>query len=127
MTIFDDIRYVIRAAQHEAEIKDLMTRLLDLEPAANELVSIFDQAKILANKIVPGAVPVENYNVEWIQSTLNAVAGEHLVVDGDYGTATRAAVKRFQQARGLVPDSWVGLKTMSALYTLSQAQQETKP
>lgn len=118
--LFDYLPALLRAAQHESEIKDLVSRLMDLEPALKEASAIVAQGKALINEIVPGLVPAENYNVEWIQSTLNSVAGESLAVDGDYGAATHAAVKRFQTANGLVADSWVGLRTMSKLFTLSQ-------
>ncbi len=121
MTIFDDIGYVVRAAQHEAEIRDLYSRVMDLEPAFKEMSAIYEQGKALLSQIAPGLVPVENYNVEFIQQTLNAKSGEHLMVDGQYGTATRAAVKRFQEANGLVSDGWVGLRTMGALFQLSQS------
>ena len=120
MTIFNDIGYVVRAAQHEAEIRDLYSRLMDLEPAFKEMSAIYARGKALLSEIVPGLIPVEHFNVEFIQQTLNAKAGEHLTVDGEYGTATRAAVKRFQTANGLVPDGWVGLKTMGALFQLNQ-------
>lgn len=122
VNIFDDLGIALRAAQREAEIKALYERAMDLEPAFKEASAIYAAAKTLLSEIAPGLVPVENYNVEWIQQTLNAVAGEHLVVDGDYGTATRAAVKRFQAANGLVADGWVGLKTMGALFALSQGK-----
>lgn len=122
MTIFDDLGYVVRAAQREAEIRDLYSRLMDLEPAFREMSAIYARGKALLSEIAPGLVPVENYNVEFIQSTLNKVSGEHLTVDGDYGDATRAAVKRFQAANGLVADGWVGLRTMGKLFTLSQGK-----
>lgn len=116
---------ILRAAQREARIRDLATRLIDLEPALKEGNAIVAEGKALLNEIVPGLVPEENYNVEWIQLTLNKVAGEHLAVDGDYGVATHAAVKRFQSSHPpLVADGWVGLRTMSKLFQLSE---ETKP
>lgn len=113
---FSYIPYLMRAAQREAEIKNLASRLFDLEPAFKEGSTIVAQAKALINEIAPGTLPVENYDVEWIQSTLNKVAGETLAVDGDYGEATRATVKRYQASRGLVADGWVGLRTMSVLF-----------
>lgn len=122
MTIFDDLGIALRAAQREAEIKALYLRAMDLEPAFKEASAIYAAARTLLSEIAPRSVPVENYNVEWIQQTLNTVAGEHLVVDGQYGTATRAAVKRFQTAHGLVADGWVGMRTMGVLF---QSQGKT--
>ena len=36
-------------------------------------------------------------------------------VDGDYGSATQAAVKKYQEANGLTVDGWVGPKTWAKL------------
>jgi lysozyme family protein len=53
----------------------------------------------------------------WVQDTLNKVLvpSPGLDVDGDYGPATVAAIKRFQAAHGLVVDGLVGDKTTDAL------------
>jgi hypothetical protein len=49
-----------------------------------------------------------------LQRLLNA-HGQELVVDGDFGPKTLAAVKAFQEQRGLHPDGIVGLRTWAAL------------
>lgn len=41
--------------------------------------------------------------------------GQQVVVDGDFGPGTEAAVRRYQQAKGLAPDGVVGARTWSAL------------
>lgn len=38
-----------------------------------------------------------------------------VAVDGDFGAETEAAIRRFQRARGMVPDGIVGPKTWAAL------------
>lgn len=52
--------------------------------------------------------------VRTLQQALNA-AGARLLVDGDFGMKTDAAVRGFQRARGLVVDGRAGPKTWAAL------------
>lgn len=53
-------------------------------------------------------------DVEYLQNKLNA-HGFKLRVDGSFGQVTEAAVIKFQQASGLVPDGVVGPQTWKAL------------
>jgi hypothetical protein len=50
-----------------------------------------------------------------MQAALNRVVGTRLAVDSVTGPATRAAVRAFQQRRGLVVDGIVGPRTEAAL------------
>ena len=50
-----------------------------------------------------------------IQQTLNSLGYGDLKEDGKYGSATAAAVKRFQTAKGLGVDGKVGVITLKAL------------
>lgn len=111
---FSYLPAILRAAERETRIRDLASRLLDLEPALKEAIAIIADGKVLANEIMPGLVPAENYSLEWVQSSLNSL-GEHLVIDGDYGEMTKSAVKRFQAAHGLRVDGWAGPKTFICL------------
>ena len=56
-------------------------------------------------------------SVKWVQTVLNVlhVVDPALDVDGEYGPLTTAAVKKFQQANGLVVDGWAGDETQQKL------------
>jgi peptidoglycan hydrolase-like protein with peptidoglycan-binding domain len=53
-------------------------------------------------------------DVERLQKLLNA-KGATLVVDGDFGNATKMAVRKFQNDKGLVEDGVVGQQTWAVL------------
>jgi outer membrane protein OmpA-like peptidoglycan-associated protein len=53
--------------------------------------------------------------IAWVQQSLNEVLGARLVVDGISGTATRSAVRSFQQRHGLAVDGVVGAQTEARL------------
>ena len=53
--------------------------------------------------------------VEDLQALLNAKYGLSLEIDGNFGKATEAAVKEFQQRNGLTADGIVGKKTWKVL------------
>ena len=59
-------------------------------------------------------------SVRELQARLDQ-GGEALAIDGVFGPLTRAAVVRFQRARGLAPDGIVGPMTWGALDTAQPA------
>lgn len=63
--------------------------------------------------------------VTQLQKLLNSM-GMSLFVDGDYGPATAAAVRSFQQKRGLVIDGVAGFKTQEALQGSSDPRHLTQ-
>jgi len=65
--------------------------------------------------------------VRRLQAWLNDVGGGNaLAEDGQFGAATEAAVRAYQQANGLVADGIVGLKTWAALADARWAAMEAK-
>jgi murein L,D-transpeptidase YcbB/YkuD len=90
-----------------------------LQPALPELIGIGRElAAVLAPGMqakLAGAAPLAAYDVKWLQASLNALMAEKLALDGDYGDPLRAAVKRYQLARGLFVDGWAGAETVTSI------------
>jgi len=63
----------------------------------------------------------DEFAVKQMQSLLN-VLGERLIVDGDFGAKSTQAIKKFQQAEGLIADGLVGEQTWYKLYAVAHAQ-----
>lgn len=84
-------------------------------------LAFYDLApKIPAPSIVPAIVPhpiMASVNPEWVQRSLNRlkVAGTPLLVDGNVGRGTRAAVRAFQQRHRLYVDGIPGPQVVAAL------------
>ncbi|TVQ54140.1 MAG: DUF3380 domain-containing protein [Rhodobacteraceae bacterium] len=77
--------------------------------------------KPAAQSAVPLTVGARGGEVRRLQTALNA-AGARLVVDGDFGPATRAAVLAFQTDQGLVRDGIAGPATWRRLHDTGAAQ-----
>lgn len=57
--------------------------------------------------------------VKFLQERLSLM-GYSLVIDGEFGAKTEAAVKQFQKDRGLTVDGIVGSKTWTAMFTCEE-------
>jgi peptidoglycan hydrolase-like protein with peptidoglycan-binding domain len=91
------------------QIKPLIPQITKIAPKAAELIQEINPE--LLNQ------PQTSFTVEWMQESLNELTdGVDLVVDGDYGEMTRAAVRKFQEQNGLTPDGWAGIQTCVEIY-----------
>jgi peptidoglycan hydrolase-like protein with peptidoglycan-binding domain len=54
-------------------------------------------------------------SVEWLQESLNTLNHAGLVVDGDYGPATKKAIADYQSEHDLKVDGWAGPDTVSSI------------
>jgi hypothetical protein len=66
-------------------------------------------------------------DVRWVELRLNFHGAGPLTVDGDYGPATAAAVRRFQAHRGLPVTGQVGTQTYDALAAAPRTLKLTTP
>ena len=112
---------VFRAIKYWPEIQTLLTIL---DPVIREWRKVAPQAVPLlfhlVREIAPELLQTEpgvllKFDTYWLQESLNEL-GEHLTVDGQYGDATRDAVRRFQKANKIVVDGHAGIETLSAIY-----------
>lgn len=107
--------------------RDTILRLIQLAgPTIEEAKKAAPEFVPLAKELVAQLFPelqrqmagkdLGHFSVRWLQGALNKVLHESLLTDGDYGDATKAAVKRYQTMRGLTVDGWAGLEVSSHLY-----------
>lgn len=65
------------------------------------------------------ASPANNAAVRALQTNLNWCYGENLLVDGDFGPLTSAALKRAQAEEGILVDGWYGNEARDNLLIVS--------
>lgn len=101
---------IISAAQRIPELHQILPLLTQL--------GITTFPGLSADKAPAAAATTLDVNgVKWTQTALNLLLDASLQVDGIYGSATKAAVTRFQTANNLEADGWAGTKTADALRT----------
>lgn len=111
-----------------ASITSLVLLLLgkreELLSIVKEATELFQKIKAVwptladdLTEVIPSSPPplVTEYSVLWLQQSLNELTGSKLMLDGDYGAETKAAVKKFQAANGLTVDGWAGVQTQAAM------------
>ena len=103
---------------------DLMTLLpliISLIASGGKWAEIAKKALALVQDIIAlsqgtadAAQPV-NMDARWLQESLKKLGYDPGPIDGDIGSRTHAAVKKFQADNGLEADGWVGVKTQTLL------------
>jgi peptidoglycan hydrolase-like protein with peptidoglycan-binding domain len=117
------ISIALRAITHREDIEKLMPRIAEAEQAGRKLMDTVTEARALATKIAPElfattAAPEKTLDVKWLQQSLNQLIDAKLVVDGQYGPLTKAAVEEFQRRNGLTVDGWAGVLTEAKILEL---------
>jgi murein L,D-transpeptidase YcbB/YkuD len=106
------IGLALRVVANRDKIASVWDQIVPLVQNIRGNDPIFDD---LFHRLAPHpSDPQPPYSVEWLQQSLNTL-GANLKVDGDYGDATKAAVRAFQQAHGLTVDGWAGVNTQAAI------------
>jgi hypothetical protein len=100
----DTIGLVMRIIPHTREIIDIWHRIS----------ALLQKMGLISGSIAP-AHATHSFDVEWVQESLNTLTGSNLDIDGRIGPATTAAVTKYQESKGLDPDGWIGMLTLSAI------------
>jgi murein L,D-transpeptidase YcbB/YkuD len=135
MNLGQAIQIALRLITHYREIGELWPRAIavsgDLQrmlPEAQRIITeaagIASSAHDLLSRIAPELMPraaalaQPQYDVRWLQSSLNSLTSANLAVDGEMGPLTIGAVRRFQSSHGLVADGWAGVLTTALVADL---------
>ena len=107
---FNIIGLAMTMLKHRDSIAKIVAVLPDLKTIFDELTP--DDRP--APQPSPSEYPVGS--MSWLQDSLNKLGAEpELDIDGEYGPATNAAVRKYQEAHGLVSDGWAGSETVSSI------------
>jgi murein L,D-transpeptidase YcbB/YkuD len=89
----------------------------DLIPLLQQIgTSMFPDIATQLSHVASAQALFDPTGVKWIQLALNLLGADPpLVVDGNYGPNTRAAVSKFQTEHALVVDGFAGDNTQNAL------------
>ena len=109
-----------------------MDEQLGIIPLARRMVDIDPTLALPAVPYVPappissGIAAEPDADATWVQETINALGYEPpLMVDGNYGRDTKAAVESFQDSYGLDVDGIAGANTIAALRKALAASKDT--
>jgi len=107
-------------------VMTLLSKREELTKIVIEAIALFNKIRavvpelgtVIDTVVAQPAVPAggTTFTIQWLQESLNKLTNAGLTVDGDYGTATKEAVKKFQAAHPpLVADGWAGVMTQAEI------------
>jgi hypothetical protein len=120
--VFTYLPYVYRVIENLGDITACAAKLKPyIAMAQSDFPGLIAEGKAILNEVAPNLVaglaaqPVK-FDVAWVQSALNKASSAGLTVDGKYGPMTHEAIRLYQVAQGLEPDTWAGPITVARLF-----------
>ena len=117
MNVFDALGIALRFITHRDEV----------DRTVRDAIDVANRSYALATKIAPELVApyralvapgTQQYDVAWLQQSLNALTGAGLEIDGVLGPITKRAIEDFQRRNGLTVDGWAGALTEAKILEL---------
>ena len=98
-------------------VSDIFSILMKIFSNWNAIMDLIRKIFPPAAAAIEGQRGGHALNVKWVQEAMNELlpAKPPLKVDGNYGSLTMGEVKKYQAARGLEPDGWVGFLTLAKI------------
>ena len=118
-----DIRSVFTLLAHQAEVRRIcelaVPIIAEARKVAPEIMPLLRNLGIALGLLDTAQRPTKALayvDTRWLQEALKQLGSPDLLVDGEYGDATKAAVKRFQAAHPpLEVDGWAGVQTCATV------------
>lgn len=111
-------RIIQEAKSNDDILSKLQTMAPDLAPLLTSIGKELFPAAVGPIQAVGGAIAAYGTELtKWLQTACNQLLtpSPHLVVDGNYGPRTRAAVEQLQKQLGLTVDGLAGKLTQAAI------------
>ena len=115
MSITDTIKLALSLIGKRDELGSIVVDALALVKKIETVIPDLKTTLEAATATTQPAASTPLYSVKWLQESLNKLVNAGLTTDGNYGDATKEAVKQFQTAHGLEADGWAGALTTAAI------------
>lgn len=98
------------------DFSKLLPIILSLVAGSGQYAAIIKKVLELIELIIgPAADAAPVMDVRWAQAALAKLGFDPGPVDGQMGPRTQEAIKKYQAARGLEQDGWLGVATQAKL------------